>query len=44
MLPSGESLPASARGLTMGIVILTGVMGAFALPYMAEHPKIWGDE
>ena len=43
MLPNGEAMPASARGLTMGIEIITGLMGAFALPYFAEHPKIWSD-
>ncbi len=43
MLPSGEEMPATARGLTMGIEILTGIMSAFALPYMVEHPKIWGE-
>jgi hypothetical protein len=43
MLPSGQAMPPSARGLTMGIEIITGALGAFALPYFAEHPKIWGD-
>lgn len=43
MLPHGEALPASARGLTIGIEIITGLFGAFALPYFAEHPKIWSD-
>ncbi|MCW3086767.1 MAG: hypothetical protein JWQ78_153 [Sediminibacterium sp.] len=43
MLPSGQSMPGSARGLTMGIEIITGALGAFALPYFAEHPAIWGD-
>jgi hypothetical protein len=43
MLPNGDPMPASARGLTMGIEIITGLMGAFALPYFAEHPKIWSD-
>lgn len=43
MLPSGDPMPASARGLTMGIEILTGIMGAFALPYIVEHPRIWGE-
>jgi hypothetical protein len=42
MLPTGEPMPVSARGLTLGIEIITGAMGAFALPYFAEHPKIWG--
>jgi len=44
MLPNGQSMPASARGLTMGIEIITGIMGAFALPYFAEHEKIWSDD
>jgi hypothetical protein len=43
MLPNGEPMPGSARGLTMGIEIITGLFGAFALPYFAEHPKIWSD-
>lgn len=43
MLPTGEQMPPSARGLTMGIEIITGVMGAFALPYFAKHPEVWGD-
>ena len=43
MLPSGEAMPASARGLTMGIEIITGLMGAFAIPYFANHAEIWGD-
>ncbi len=42
MLPSGTAMPPSARGLTMGVEIITGAMGAFALPYFAEHPNIWG--
>ncbi len=44
MLPNGDRLPATARGLTMGIEIITGLMGAFALPYFAEHQKIWSDD
>jgi hypothetical protein len=43
MLPSGQAMPPSARGLTLGIEIITGTLGAFVLPYFAEHPKIWGD-
>ena len=43
MLPNGEMMPPTSRGLTMGIVILTGLMGAFALPYFAEHPRVWSD-
>lgn len=43
MLPNGDPMPATARGLTMGIEIITGIFGAFALPYFAEHPKIWSD-
>jgi hypothetical protein len=43
MLPSGQPMPPSARGLTMGIEIITGVLGTFALPYFAEHPAVWGD-
>ena len=43
MLPTGEQMPSSARGLTMGIEIITGAMGAFALPYFAKHPEVWGD-
>lgn len=43
MLPSGEAMPSSARGLTMGLEILTGLMGTFALPYFARHQEIWGD-
>lgn len=42
MLPSGTAMPPAARGLTMGVEIITGAMGAFALPYFAEHPDIWG--
>lgn len=43
MLPNGEAMPSSARGLTIGIEVITGLFGAFALPYFAEHPKIWSD-
>lgn len=43
MLPSGLPMPASARGLTMGIEIITGLMGTFAIPYFAKHAEIWGD-
>jgi len=43
MLPSGQAMPSSARGLTMGLEIITGAMGAFALPYFARHAEIWGD-
>ena len=43
MLPSGQSMPASARGLTMGLEIITGLMGTFALPYFAKHSEVWGD-
>ena len=43
MLPSGEAMPASARGLTLGIELITGIMGTFALPYFARHAEIWGD-
>ncbi|MBS1626903.1 MAG: hypothetical protein JSR09_07410 [Bacteroidetes bacterium] len=41
LLPTGEPMPASARGLTLGIEIITGIMGAFAIPYFASHTKIW---
>lgn len=44
MLPNGKAMPASARGLTMGIEIITGLIAAFALPYFAEHEKIWSDD
>lgn len=43
MLPTGQAMPSSARGLTVGIEILTGAMGAFALPYFAKHSEIWDD-
>lgn len=43
MLPSGQAMPASARGLTLGIELITGAMGAFALPYFAKHHEVWGD-
>ncbi len=43
MLPTGKQMPGTARGLTMGIEIITGLMGAFALPYFAKHAEIWGD-
>jgi len=43
MLPSGQAMPASARGLTVGIELITGLMGTFALPYFAGHEEIWGD-
>ena len=43
MLPSGQAMPPSARGLTMGIEMITGLMGTFALPYFAKHSEIWGD-
>ena len=43
MLPNGTAMPGAARGLTIGIEIITGFFGAFALPYFAEHPKIWSD-
>ncbi len=42
MMPTGEQLPASARGLTLGIEIITGISGCFALPYFAKHPDVWG--
>lgn len=42
MMPTGDSMPPSARGLTLGIEILTGLMGTFALPYFAKHPDVWG--
>jgi hypothetical protein len=44
MLPNGDPMPETARGLTMGIEIITGLIGAFALPYFAEHQKIWSDD
>ncbi len=31
-----------SAGLAMGIIIITGAMAAFVLPYIAEHPKLWG--
>lgn len=43
MLPTGQAMPPSARGLTVGLEILTGVMGTFALPYFAKHSEIWDD-
>lgn len=43
MLPTGQPMPASARGLTVGIEIITGAMGTFALPYFAKHSEIWND-
>ena len=43
MLPTGQAMPASARGLTVGLEILTGAMGTFALPYFAKHSEIWDD-
>jgi O-antigen/teichoic acid export membrane protein len=43
MLPTGQPLPETARGLTLGIELITGAMGTFVLPYFAEHPSIWGD-
>lgn len=43
MLPTGQPMPTSARGLTLGIEIITGIMGTFALPYFAKHSEIWGD-
>lgn len=43
MLPTGQPMPASARGLTLGLEIITGVMGAFGLPYFAKHEEVWGD-
>ncbi len=43
MMPTGEAMPPAARGLTMGVEIITGAMGSFAIPYFAEHPKVWGD-
>jgi hypothetical protein len=44
MLPNGKAMPDASRGLTMGIEIITGLMGAFALPYFAEHEKVWSDD
>jgi len=44
MMPAGERLSAAARGLTLGIELITGIAGAFAIPFFAEHPKIWSDE
>ncbi len=29
-------------GVSFGMIIIVGVMSAFALPYIAEHPKLWG--
>ena len=43
MLPSGQAMPSSARGLTMGLEILTGLMGTFGIPYFARHSEIWSD-
>ena len=43
MLPTGQPMAESARGLTLGIELITGAMGTFALPYFAEHPDVWGD-
>jgi magnesium-transporting ATPase (P-type) len=43
MFPNGEEMPVSARRLTAGIEIITGLTCAFVLPYFAEHPKIWSD-
>lgn len=43
MLPTGQAMPPSARGLTVGLEILTGAMGTFALPYFAKHSEIWDD-
>lgn len=43
MLPTGQAMPPSARGLTVGLEILTGVMGTVALPYFAKHSEIWDD-
>ncbi|MEA3426384.1 MAG: hypothetical protein U9R46_09055 [Bacteroidota bacterium] len=43
MLPTGDPMPPSARGLTLGLELLTGLMGAFAIPYFARHAEIWGD-
>ncbi len=41
MLPTGQPMPPSARGLTVGLEIITGLMGTFALPYFAKHSEIW---
>jgi hypothetical protein len=38
----GEGGPSGVHGLTMGIDIITGCTIAFLVPYMAEHPRIWG--
>lgn len=43
MLPTGQAMPPSARGLTVGIEIITGLMGTFAIPYFAKHEEVWGD-
>ncbi|HVZ24712.1 MAG TPA: hypothetical protein VG842_01580 [Sediminibacterium sp.] len=43
MLPTGQPMPSSARGLTMGVEIITGLMGTFGIPYFARHAEIWGD-
>ncbi len=43
MLPTGKPMPPSARGLTMGIEIITGLFGTFALPYFARHEEVWGE-
>ena len=32
MMPTGEALPASARGLTLGIEIITGISGCRLYP------------
>jgi hypothetical protein len=37
-----EGAPSGAHGLTMGIDIITGCTISFLVPYMAEHPRIWG--
>ena len=43
MLPTGQPMPASARGLTVGIELITGLMGTFGIPYFAKHEEVWGD-
>lgn len=43
MLPTGQPMPASARGLTIGIELITGLMGTFGIPYFSKHEEVWGD-
>ena len=43
-MPNGEPISSGGiKGLKIGLDIITGDSAAFLVPYLAEHPKIWGE-